>query len=247
MAAQASGSLTLRLTGIRAEGLPLVRCTLGMSDGSTQEVAAKPYARFSVALPDGSETESVDTEQHEDVVNPEWASASITVPANFYEGVLKLRVLDESVSDDSMALGVLDIPISAAGGRIERALVHGSFTESSYTFTVSLAFDVEAPVLAEAPATTELDVIEPYLPDERDGSPQEIEAPLVPQPAKAEEMLVVQLNRRLDETFGMRLEMPPDGTFFTVTVLNGAPPFAAGETQIGVDDGALAALAKAWP
>ena len=36
-------------------------------------------------------------------------------------------------------------------------------------------------------------------------------------------------------------EVPP-----TVTVLGGAP-FAAGETQIGVDDGALAALAKAWP
>ena len=33
----------------------------------------------------------------------------------------------------------------------------------------------------------------------------------------------------------------------TVTVLGHAPPFAAGETQIGVDDGALAALAKAWP
>ena len=32
----------------------------------------------------------------------------------------------------------------------------------------------------------------------------------------------------------------------TVTVLGGAP-FAAGETQVGVDDGALAALAKAWP
>ena len=33
----------------------------------------------------------------------------------------------------------------------------------------------------------------------------------------------------------------------TVTVLGGAAPFAAGETQTGVDDGALAALAKAWP
>ena len=33
----------------------------------------------------------------------------------------------------------------------------------------------------------------------------------------------------------------------TVTVLGHAPPFAAGETQIGIDDGALAALAKAWP
>ena len=33
----------------------------------------------------------------------------------------------------------------------------------------------------------------------------------------------------------------------TVTVLGGAPPFAAGETQLGIDDGALAALAKAWP
>ena len=32
----------------------------------------------------------------------------------------------------------------------------------------------------------------------------------------------------------------------TVTVLGGAP-FEAGETQVGVDDGALAALAKAWP
>ena len=33
----------------------------------------------------------------------------------------------------------------------------------------------------------------------------------------------------------------------TVTVLGGAAPFAAGETQLGIDDGALAALAKAWP